>query len=76
MKTRADSVLVEALALAPDERSVIALSLVDSLQGDATPEEEITKAWVAEACKRSADIRSGHAASIPIDEFRAWFDSL
>ena len=76
MNTHADHVLLEALALAPDDRSVVALSLVDSLQGDATLEEEITKAGVAEARRRSDDIRTGRTIAIPLDEFRSWLNSL
>ena len=76
MNTHTDQVLLEALALAPEDRSLVALSLLDSLQGDGTPEEEITKAWVAEARKRSEDIRVGRTTAISLNEFRAWFNSL
>ncbi len=34
MNARVDHLLLEALALAPEERSIVALSLLDSLQGD------------------------------------------
>ena len=63
------------MALAP-RRSLVALTLLDSLRGDAVPEDETTRAWVAEARKRSDDIRAGRTAPIPLDEFRARFNSL
>ena len=76
MNAQADHVLLEALALAPEDRSLVALSLLDSLRGDGAPEEEVTKAWVAEAQKRSEDMRAGRTTAIPLEEFRSWFNSL
>jgi putative addiction module component (TIGR02574 family) len=76
MNTRADHVLLEALAFAPEERSLVALSLIDSLQGDGAPEDEIAKAWLAEARKRSDDMKAGRATAVPLDEFRSWFNAL
>lgn len=76
MNARTDHILLNALALGPEEGSLVALSRLDSLQGDGAPEEEITQAWVAEARKRSDEIRAGRTAAISLDEFRAWFNSL
>lgn len=76
MNARTDHVLLNALALDPEERSLVALSLLDSLQGDGTPEEEITQAWVAEARRRRDEMRAGRTTAIALDEFRAWFNSL
>jgi putative addiction module component (TIGR02574 family) len=76
MNARVDHVLLEALALAPDERSLIALSLLDSLQGDGATDDAVTVSWVAEARKRNQDITDGRVKGIPVDDFRNWFNSL
>ncbi|HSI59271.1 MAG TPA: addiction module protein [Ideonella sp.] len=76
MTAHADHVLTEAMALAPDERSLVAIALLDSLQGDGTPEDEVTRSWVAEARRRSDEIKAGRVAAVPLEEFRAWFNSL
>ncbi len=76
MNARTDHVLLNALALDPEERSLVALSLLDSLQGDGAPDEEITRAWLAEARRRSDEIRAGRTTAISLDEFRAWFSAL
>ena len=41
MDSRVDHVLLEALTLAPEERSQIALSLLDSIQGAGEREEAV-----------------------------------
>lgn len=76
MNARVDQVLLEALALAPDERSLVALSLLDSLQGDGATDDVVTALWVAEARKRNQDITEGRVKAIPVDNFRNWFHSL
>ncbi len=55
---------------------MVALSLVDSLQGDDAPDDEITKSWVAEARKRSEDVRAGRSSAMALGDFRSWFKSL
>ena len=76
MNTHADQVLSEALALEPDERSIVLLSLLDSLQGDGAPEDEVAQAWVDEARRRSEDRRAGRAVAMPLADFRTWFNAL
>ena len=76
MNAHVDHVLLEALALAPEERSLVALSLIDSLQGDGVPDDAVTASWVAEARRRNDDISAGHAQALPAAEFRSWFNSL
>ena len=76
MNARTDHVLLEALALAPEERSLIALSLLDSLQGDGFSDDAVTASWVAEARLRNEEITAGRAKALPVDEFRSWFNSL
>ncbi|CAN5372938.1 hypothetical protein BH11PSE9_BH11PSE9_36350 [soil metagenome] len=76
MNAHADHVLSEALALEPDERSIVLLSLLDSLQGDGAPEDEVTQAWVDEARRRGEDLRAGRAVAMPLAEFRGWLNAL
>ena len=76
MNARVDHVLLDALALAPDERSLVALSLLDSLQGDGVADDAVTESWIAEARRRNEDISSGRVKAIPVGEFRSWFNSL
>jgi len=76
MSVQVDHVLLEALALAPEERSLVALSLLDSLQSDGASSDEVTAAWVIEARRRSADISAGTAKALPIGEFKTWFNAL
>jgi putative addiction module component (TIGR02574 family) len=76
MNARTDHVLLEALALAPEERSLIALSLLDSLQSDGAPDDAVTASWVAEARLRNEEITTGRARALSVEEFRSWFNSL
>lgn len=76
MNARVDHVLLEALALAPEERSLIALSLLDRLQGDELTDDAVTASWVAEAKKRHDDMVAGRSQALSAEEFRTWFSSL
>ncbi|MES2945447.1 MAG: addiction module protein [Pseudomonadota bacterium] len=76
MNARTDHVLLEALALPAEERSLIALSLLDSLQNDGLSNEDVTASWVLEARQRNLDISSGKTQAIPLAEFKSWFDTL
>ncbi|MES2994206.1 MAG: addiction module protein [Pseudomonadota bacterium] len=68
MNARLDHLIDEALALAPDERSV-ALALLDSLDGE--DEGAVSKAWADEIRQRKRDLRSGVERSVPWIEARA-----
>jgi Putative addiction module component len=76
MNTHVDQVLLEALALKPEDRSLVALSLIDSLQGDDLSDDAITASWVAEAKKRNDDISAGRSKAMTADEFRDWIGTL
>lgn len=76
MNARTDHVLLEALALEPDERSLVALSLLDSLQGDNALTEDVNLAWVQEAKHRSAAISADRSNAVPLDQFKTWFNTL
>jgi putative addiction module component (TIGR02574 family) len=56
-----------ALALPDDERELLALDLLASLQ---RPEPGWEEAWSREIERRIDDVRSGRVASIPWDEAR------
>jgi putative addiction module component (TIGR02574 family) len=76
MNARVDHVLLEAMTLAPEERSLIALSLLDSLQGSGESEEAVVASWAAEARTRHDDLVAGRAQALTPDEFKIWFKSL
>ena len=69
MNARLDHLIDEALALAPDERSAVALALLDSLDGE--DEGAVSKAWADEIRQRKRDLRSGVERSVPWIEARA-----
>ena len=68
MTEKADALLREALALAPEDRAELATSLIDSL--DAAPDAEVEAAWQEEIAKRLDDVRAGRAKLVPWDEVR------
>ena len=76
MNDRADHVLLEALQLAPAERPMVALSLLDSLQDGTDGEDAVIASWIAEARKRHDDLVSGRVQGMTADGFGAWFKSL
>lgn len=76
MNARVDNVLLEAMTLAPEERSLIALSLLDSLQGSGESEDAVVASWVVEARSRHEDLAAGRATALTPDEFRTWFKSI
>lgn len=72
MNAQVDRLLDEALALAPDERSAVALLLLDSLDG----EDSVSEAWATEIRKRKSELRSGAVRAVPWDEARARLNAL
>jgi hypothetical protein len=76
MNDRVDHVLLQAMTLAPEERSLIALSLLDSIQGSGDTDDAVVASWVAEAHTRHQALVAGHAQGLTGEEFRAWFRSL
>jgi len=76
MNAHVDHVLLEAMQLAPAERSLVALSLLDSLQGASESEEAVVASWVAEARARHDDLNSGRVQGMTAGEFSSWFKSL
>lgn len=74
MNARVDHLIDEALALAPDERSAVVLTLLDSLDGE--DERVVAKAWAVEMRQRKAELQSGAAQGVPWAEARARLAAL
>ncbi len=76
MNLRVDHVLLEAMQLGPAERSLVALSLLDSIQGTGETDDAVVASWVDEARARHLELESGRVQGLTADEFRVWFKSL
>ena len=74
MNARTDQLLDEALALEPDERSVLAFALLSSLDG--AEEAAAEKAWNEEILRRKDELRSGATTPVPWAEARARLAAL
>ena len=74
MNARVDHIIDEALALAPEERSAVVLTLLDSLDG--VDEASVSMAWADEIRARKAELRSGAAQAVPWSEARARLQDL
>lgn len=72
MTALADRLIDEALSLTPDERSAVALLLLDSLEG----EDSVAEAWVTEIRKRRSELRSGAVSAVPWSEARERLNAL
>jgi len=68
MSNKAEQVLDDALQLSVEERSVLALVLLDSV-GDA--EADVEAAWRQEVCRRLGEVRTGKVNLAPWHEARA-----
>jgi putative addiction module component (TIGR02574 family) len=69
MNAHVDHVLTEVLRLTAEERSVVAASLIDSLEG--ADEATVHEAWRAELLRRREALRSGATVARPWAEVRA-----
>lgn len=74
MNARVDHVLDEVLALPADERSAVAVTLLDSLE-DADS-ASISDAWRAEVTRRRDELRSGVVRALPWSEVKQRLGSL
>lgn len=68
MTAEAKKVLDEALALPPDERADVAVTLLESL--DEVDDEATEQAWSEEIHRRIQEVESGAAQTIPWSEAR------
>ena len=69
MNARVDLLLDEVLELPPEERSAVAMALIDSLEG--SDQRVISEAWRAELLRRRERLRSGAVTAAPWVEARA-----
>jgi putative addiction module component (TIGR02574 family) len=74
MNARVDHILNEALALAAEERSALALALLESLESSADP--KISDAWREEIHRRRIALRAGATQAVPWSEARGRLHSL
>jgi putative addiction module component (TIGR02574 family) len=74
MNARVDHLIDEALALAPEERSAVALALLDSLPGE--DEAAVSKAWADEIQRRREELRSGAAKAVSWHQAKARLSAL
>ena len=65
MKLTVEQIAEEALSLSSDARALLADRLVESL--DPAEDNDIRQLWMAEACRRQDDVRSGRVRTIPGD---------
>ncbi|PAW90710.1 MAG: hypothetical protein B9S33_01295 [Pedosphaera sp. Tous-C6FEB] len=65
MTATAEDVLTQAKSLSPDERELVALQLVASLEEDFDP------ALVAELERRHADYLAGKMQTVPLEQVMA-----
>ena len=71
MNARIDQLFDEARLLAPEERSQLALALLDSVEGETTNEANVEQAWMAEAHHRLESLAQGGLRMVPWEQARA-----
>lgn len=74
MNARVEHVLDEALALPADERSAVAVALLDSL--DDADSASISDAWHEEVKRRREELHSGAVRAVPWPEVKQRLGSL
>ena len=74
MNARVDHLLDEVLSLPAEERSALAVALLDSLE--SADETTISDLWRAEVNKRRAELRAGQVQAAPWAEVRQRLNSL
>lgn len=74
MNARVDHLLDEVLGLPADERSALAVALLDSLE--TADEATVSELWRAEVIRRSAELRAGRVQAAPWTEVRQRLSSL
>jgi putative addiction module component (TIGR02574 family) len=74
MNARVDHLIDEALALPAEERSAVALALLDSLGGE--DESAVSEAWAEEVRRRRHELRSGAVRAVAWEEAKARLSAL
>lgn len=68
MSTAADRITMDALALPPESREILAYQLLRSLEGENEQTPEISDRWVAEINRRAAELAQGKTEPIPAED--------
>jgi len=74
MNARVDHLLDEVLGLPVEERSALAVALLDSLE--TADEAAVSDLWRAEVTRRRAELRAGRVQATPWAEVRQRLSSL
>ena len=74
MNARVDHLLDEVLGLPVEERSALAVALLDSLE--MADEAMVSELWRAEVNRRRAELRAGRVQAAPWSEVRQRLGSL
>ena len=74
VNARVDHLLDEVLALPADERSAVAIALLDSLEH--ADSDDVSEAWRAEVKRRRDELRAGNVRATPWTEVKQRFRSL
>ena len=74
MNARVDHLLDEVLGLPAEERSALAVALLDSLE--TADEATVSELWRAEVNRRRAELRAGRVRAVPWAEVRQRLNSL
>jgi putative addiction module component (TIGR02574 family) len=74
MNARVDHLLEEVLGLPIEERSALAVALLDSLE--TADEATVSELWRAEVNRRRAELRAGRVQAAPWAEVRQRLSSL
>lgn len=74
MNARIDHLLDEVLGLPVEERSALAVALLDSLE--TADEATVSELWRAEVNRRRAELRAGRVRAVPWAEVRQRLSSL
>ena len=71
MNARIGQLFDEARLLAPEERSQLALALLDSVEGETPNEASVEQAWMAEAHRRLESLAQGRLHMVPWAQAKA-----
>ena len=74
MNARVDHLLDEVLGLPADERSALAVALIDSLQ--PCDDDAVSQAWQQELVRRRDALQSGTSRAVPWADARARLGTL
>lgn len=72
MNARVDQLFAAAKLLPPEDRSLLACALLDSVEGDENVDEgAIEQSWIDESIRRSDELQRGAVKAMPWDEVKA-----